>query len=366
MKIRPAAEFHWRPLLTVACLLLGMAHAQSAPPIMALQGVVQWQTFPSQTLIVTVTTGPLSGSTITLGFDNASRITREGAPAAFLNVRVGDVVRCTISRALPDRYVVQELDAATVYGRRVFGGALQSVDRVSLGRQKLVVAVVVGSTIMNINAFFDDQTLFRKEGQPCGPGDLASASETTMNDVVSVVGVARSDGILATRVDAAIPAAYKPVALAGVVSKVQHGQLVVLVPNGAEVPVVVGSSTFVRKDQGGVDPSKLERVIKRGDQATCFGVPTADGVLSAVCVLVRSPDREAPAATVTQVDYANQSLVIFTGGQLITVLIPSSASVQINGQPASLMDVVTWATVSVRAVGLADGSWVATSLDVVQ
>lgn len=349
-------------ILLALLALTPSVFAASPTPLQTVQGVVYGFEPTRKTLLIGVNTGQLARSMIEVWVVSSSRIVRDGLPADFQNVRVGDTVQCTL-RIKDGRFIVQELNAATTFGRRISASTLTAVN---LGSGQVWPYIIfeksVGTLRFKALAFFDAQTLFRKEGSGCAPQDLRPG------DVVSLIAVPQADGsLLATTVDASIPPAAKPYSVAGVIAAVRGSTLTVRAGNGVEVDILIHPDAYIRRDKERIQPKDAETKLKRGDQIIASGDVNEDLVLVAVVISAASPDYAFDGATVLKLIFEESTFLIETpGGTVLKVLTAPGTSIQRWGYPADFMDVPVGSTVDVRAVSIPDGRLLLTSLDVVE
>ncbi|MGC8834045.1 MAG: hypothetical protein ACP5R4_08315 [Armatimonadota bacterium] len=349
-------------VLLVLLALTPSVFAASPPPLQTVQGVVYGFEPTRRTLLIGVNTGPLARSMIDVWVVSSSRIIRDGFPADFQNVRVGDTVQCTL-RIKDGRFTVQELNAATTLGRRISASTLINIH---MGNKQswphMVFEKTMGTLRSRALAFFDEQTLFRKEGSGCAPQDLRPG------DMVSLIVVPQADGsLLATTVDASVPPAAKPYSVAGVIAAVRESTLTVRAGNGVEVDILIHPDAYIRRDKERVQPEDAEAKLKRGDQIIASGDVNEDLVLVAVVISAASPDYAFDGATVLKLIFEESTFLIKTSdGAVLKVLTAPGTSIQRWGYPADFMDVPVGSTVDVRAVSIPDGRLLLTSLDVVE
>ena len=349
-------------IFLAALALTSSAFAASPLPLQTVQGLVYGFEPTRKTLLVGVSTGPLARSIIDVWVVPSSRITRDGLPAGFQNVRVGDTVQCTL-RIKDGKFTVQELNAATTFGRRISASTLVAID---LGSKRAWPHIIFEKTIGTLRsraiAFFDEQTLFRKEGSGCAPQDLRPG------DMVSLMLVPQADGsMLATTVDASVPPAAKPYSVAGIITAVRGSTLTIRAGNGVEVDILIHPDAYIRRDKERVQPKDVETELERGDQIIASGDVNEDLVLVAVVISAASPDYAFDGATVLKSIFEERAFLIKTPDEaVIKVLATPGTSIQRWGYPADFMDVPVGSTVDLRAVGIPDGRLLLTSLDVVE
>ena len=347
------------PLLG-AVLMLATADSSQAAAVVSCQGIVQsWDPFRSAVSIA-ASTGLFARTSVDAVIVPSSRITREGLPAEFVNIRVGDTARSTL-RYTSGRYEVLEIDVVTTNGRRIPSARLLAMDLPKLNRPSFLrFESVKGSILVRASAVYDSRTLFWKEGGPCRPVDI------TPSDLLSLVVAPQGDGtLLATRVEAAIPPEAKPYTVSGVVVGVRAGLVRVRAANGVEVDVEISADAYVRRDKTRINPAGVEQAIQRGDRITAAGGVSVSYNLLAVSVAAASPEHSA-RGVVLENRFTDSVMVVGTDAGPVEVLVTEGASIQISGFPADLCDVRPGALVDVKATDAPGARWLLTSLDVVK
>lgn len=347
-------------LLFAVVLVLAPAASTQAAPVISCQGIVQsWDPLRS-TVSIMASSGIFAWTAVDAVVLPSSRITREGLPAEFIHIRVGDTARCTM-RYANGRYEVLEIDVATTNGRRITPCRLLDMESPEPGKRSFMrFELVKGSITVRASAAYDAKTLFWKEGGPCTPPDV------TPGDLLSLVVAPQADGtLLATRVEAAIPPEAKPYTVSGVVVNVDTALVRVRAANGVEVEVEIAPEAYIRKDRTRIFPADLEESIQRGDRITAAGGVSPSYNLRAVSVSAASPELSVRGVVVEN-RFTDSVLVLNTDTGPVEILVTEGATIQISGFEADLSDVRLGMLVDVRAASVPGGRWLLTSLDVVQ